>query len=138
MMELIRTDPQLRVVLKEFPVLGPGSVEAARVSIALKKQGTDKYLAFHQKMLGERGEANEQRALEAAKSVGADLARLKKDMADPEVQATLEESYKLANALGLSGTPSYVIGDEVVPGAVGAAALKEKVQEARSACGATC
>ena len=138
MLELIRTDPKLRVVLKEFPVLGPGSTEAAKVSIALKRQGIDKYLAFHQKLLGDRGEANEQRALDAAKSVGADMARLKKDMADAEVQATLEESFKLANALGLTGTPSYVIGQEVVPGAVGAATLKEKVGEARAACGATC
>jgi protein-disulfide isomerase len=59
-------------------------------------------------------------------------------MADPDVQATLEESFKLANALGLTGTPSYVIGRDVVPGAVGAATLKEKVGEARAACGATC
>ena len=138
MLELIREDPKLRVVLKEFPVLGPGSTEAARVSIALKRQGNDKYLAFHQKMLGDRGEANEQRALDTAKSIGADMARLRKDMADPEVQATLEESFKLANALGLTGTPSYVIGQGVVPGAVGAAALKEKIGEARAACGATC
>jgi protein-disulfide isomerase len=89
-------------------------------------------------MFLDRGESNEQKALEVAKSVGIDIARLKKDMADPEVQATIEESYSLANALGLTGTPSYVIGDEIVPGAVGAATLKEKVASARAACAATC
>ena len=138
MTELMRGDPKLRIVLKEFPVLGPSSMEAAKVSIAVKKQGPEKYFAFHQKMLLDRGESNEQKALEVAKSVGIDIARLKKDMADPEVQATIEESYSLANALGLTGTPSYVIGEEIVPGAVGAAALKEKVSAARAACTATC
>jgi protein-disulfide isomerase len=130
-MDLLRTDPNLRMVLKEFPVLGPGSTEAAKVAIALKRQGTDKYLAFHQQMLSGRGQVNEQRALDVAKNVGADMAQLKKDMADPEVQATIAEVYGLANALGISGTPSYVIGDEVVPGAVGSSALKEKITAAR-------
>ena len=138
MTDLMRSDPKLRIVLKEFPVLGPSSMEAAKVSVAVKKQGPEKYLAFHQKMLTDRGESNEQKALEVAKSVGVDVARLKKDLADPEVQATIEESHRLAEALGLTGTPSYVIGDEIIPGAVGAATLKEKVAAARATCTATC
>src|SRR5581483_8553770 len=135
MLTLLKDDPKLKVVLKEFPVLGPGSVEAAQVAVGvgmLDKTGK-KYLEFHQKLLGGRGEANKARALAVAKDIGIDMTRLEKDMAGPEVKATLQESFKLAEALGLNGTPSYVIGDNVVVGAVGLEALKEKVNTSR--CG---
>ncbi len=78
-----------------------------------------KYLEFHQQLLGGRGQADKARALAAAKEVGFDMARLEKDMASPEVKATIEENIKLAEALGLNGTPSYVVGADVVVGAVG-------------------
>jgi protein-disulfide isomerase len=138
MLELMK-DPKLKVVLKEFPVLGPGSVEAAQVAVAVRMQDKTgkKYLDFHQKLLGGRGQADKARALAAAKEAGLDVARIEKDMASPEVQASLQESFTLAQSLGLNGTPSYVIGNEVVVGAVGLAALREKVNTAR--CGkATC
>ena len=135
MLTLLKDDPQLKVVLKEFPVLGPGSVEAAQVAVAVHMQDKTgkKYLEFHQKLLGGRGEANKARALAVAKDIGLDMARLDKDMASPDVKATLQESFKLAEALGLNGTPSYVIGDNVVVGAVGLETLKEKVNTSR--CG---
>jgi protein-disulfide isomerase len=96
-----------------------------------------KYLEFHQKLLMGRGQADKARAMAAAKEVGLDVARIEKDLASDEVKATLEESFKLAEKLGLNGTPSYVIGDNVVVGAVGLATLREKVNTAR--CGkATC
>lgn len=139
MMEMIKADPKLRVVLKEFPVLGQGSVEAARVAVAVRMQDKTgkKYLDFHQKLLGIRGQANQAAAMAAAKDVGMDMAKLEKDLASPEIKSSLEESYKLAEALGLNGTPSYVIGTDVVVGAVGQPGLKEKVSQAR--CGkATC
>src|SRR6185503_4781633 len=135
MLTLLKDDPKLKVVLKEFPVLGPGSVEAAQVAIAVNMQDKTgkKYLEFHQKLLGSRGEANKARAMAVAKDIGLDMARLDKDLASPEVKATLQESFKLAEALGLNGTPSYVIGDNVVVGAVGLETLKEKVNTSR--CG---
>jgi len=135
MLTLLKDDPKLKVVLKEFPVLGPGSVEAAQVAVAVHMQDKTgkKYLEFHQKLLGGRGEANKARALAVAKDIGLDMARLDKDLASPEVKAALQESFKLAEALGLNGTPSYVIGDNVVVGAVGLEALKEKVNTSR--CG---
>lgn len=139
MVEIMKADPKLKVVLKEFPVLGPGSVEAAQVAVAVRMQDPSgkKYLDFHQKLLGGRGQADKARALAAAKEAGLDVARLERDMNSPEVKATLEESFKLAEALGMNGTPSYVIGKDVVIGAVGVAALKEKISQAR--CGqATC
>ena len=139
MLELMKADPKLRVVLKEFPVLGEASVEAARISVAARMQDSTgkKYLDFHQKLLGNRGSISRAQALSAAKDAGFDMSRLEKDAASDEPKATLEESFKLADALGLSGTPSYVIGSEVVIGAVGLANLQQKVNAAR--CGkATC
>ena len=135
MITLLKDDPKLKVVLKEFPVLGPGSVEAAQVSVAVRMQDKtgQKYLEFHQKLLGGRGPADKARALAVAKDVGLDMTRLEKDIAGPEVKATLQETFKLAEALGMNGTPSYVVGNNVIVGAVGLEALKEKINTAR--CG---
>ena len=132
-LELLKTDPKLKVVIKEFPVLGPGSIEAAQVSIAVRMQDKSgkKYLEFHQKLLTGRGQADRARALAAAKEAGLDVARIEKDLQSPEIKATLEESMKLAEALGINGTPSYVIGENVAIGAVGLAALKQQVEAAR-------
>jgi len=139
MFDLMKADPKLKVVLKEFPVLGPGSVEAARVAVAVRMQDKTgkKYLDFHQKLLGGRGQADKARALAAAKEAGLDVAKIEKDMASDEVRQSLEESLKLAEKLGLNGTPSYVIGQDIVVGAIGHDGLKEKINNAR--CGkATC
>jgi protein-disulfide isomerase len=92
-----------------------------------------KYLDFHQKLLGGRGAADKARALAAAKDAGADMARLEKDMASPEVKTTIDENMKLAEAMGMNGTPSYVIGKQIVVGAIGLDGLKEKIGLAR--CG---
>jgi protein-disulfide isomerase len=134
MMDLLK-DPKLRIVLKEFPVLGQGSVEAAQVATAVRMQDKSgkKYLEFHQKLLTGRGQVDRARAMTAAREVGIDMGRLEKDLASSEIRTSIEESYKLAEALGLNGTPSYVIGEEVVIGAVGLARLREKVNQAR--CG---
>ena len=139
MMELMKGDGKIKFVLKEFPVLGEGSVQAAQVAAAVRMQDKTgkKYLEFHQKLLTGRGQVDKTRALAAAKEIGMDVARIEKDIAGDEVKATLEESFKLAEALGLNGTPSYVVGTDVVIGAVGLNTLKEKVNSAR--CGkATC
>jgi protein-disulfide isomerase len=139
MLELMKTDPKLKVVLKEFPVLSEGSVEAAKVAVAVRMQDASgkKYLDFHQRLLGGRGPADKARAMAAAKEAGLDTARIEKDLASPEVRATIEENFKLAESMGMNGTPSYVIGKQVVIGAVGLDSLKEKIGVAR--CGkATC
>jgi len=139
MLDLMKTDPKLKVVLKEFPVLSEGSVEAAKVAVAVRMQDPSgkKYLDFHQRLLGGRGPADKARAMAAAKEAGLDTARIEKDLASPEVRATIEENFKLAESMGMNGTPSYVIGKQVVIGAVGLDALKEKIGVAR--CGkATC
>jgi len=133
MLDLLKTDSNLRFVLKEFPVLGSGSVEAAHVAVAARMQDPSgkKYLEFHQKLLGGRGPADKMRALAVAKDVGFDVARLEKDMNSDEVKATIEENMKLADALGVSGTPTYVVGEEVVVGAVGLDELRAKIKSER-------
>jgi protein-disulfide isomerase len=139
MMTLMKNNPSLRVVLKEMPVLGQGSVDAAQVAVAVAMQDKSgkRYLDFHQKLLNGRGQADKARAMAAAKEAGADMARVEKDMNSPEVKAALQESFTLAEALGFQGTPSYVIGNEAVVGAVGVRELQEKINTAR--CGkATC
>jgi protein-disulfide isomerase len=135
MIDLLKSDPKLKVVLKEFPVLSAGSVEAAQVAVAVHMQdpGGRKYLDFHQRLLGGRGPADRAHALAAAKDAGLDMTRIEKDMQSPEVKASIEESMKLAEAMGLNGTPSYVIGKQIVVGAIGLDGLKEKIAQAR--CG---
>jgi protein-disulfide isomerase len=139
MLDLMKADPKLKVVLKEFPVLGEGSTQAAQVAVAVRMQDKTgkKYLEFHQKMFNGRGAADKARAIAVAKEIGLDMKQLDKDMASEEVKTTLAESFKIAEAIGLNGTPSYVIGGEVIVGAVGLDQLKQKVNLAR--CGqATC
>jgi protein-disulfide isomerase len=134
--ELMKTDPKLKIVLKEFPVLGEGSVQAAQVAVAVRMQDKTsgkKYFEFHRNLLSGRGTVDKARALAVAKELGFDIARIERDMTGVEVRTTLEESFKLADAIGINGTPSYVVGTDVVIGAVGAAALRGHINKAR--CG---
>jgi protein-disulfide isomerase len=133
MLELLKTNPDLKFVLKEFPVLGQGSVEAAHVAVAARMQDSSgkKYIEFHQKLLGGRGPADKAHALAVAKEVGFDMARIEKDMDSDEVKKTIDEDMKLADALGVNGTPTYVVGDEVVVGAVGLDELRAKIKAAQ-------
>jgi protein-disulfide isomerase len=129
MLTLMKKNPDLRFVLKEFPILAQGSVDAAHVAVAVRMQDPtgEKYLAFHQKLFSTRGMVDQERALAAAKDVGCDMARIEKDMKSPEVQTTIDEDMKLADAIGVDGTPSYVIGDQLIVGAIGFDKLEEKV-----------
>ncbi|MGZ3411332.1 MAG: DsbA family protein [Xanthobacteraceae bacterium] len=140
MNSLIKSDDKLRVIYKDFPVLGPGSVEAAQVAVAIRMQDPsgEKSLAFREALLGNRGQADKARALAFARDIGADMSRLETDLASDEIKATLEENFKLAEQLGLNGTPSYVIGSDILIGAVGLPALKEKVKVARCGAATSC
>ncbi|MGH6684077.1 MAG: DsbA family protein [Pseudolabrys sp.] len=130
---LLKDDPKLKIVLKEFPILGPGSSDAARVAIAVRMQDPDgkKYLAFHEELLGGPGPASKEKAIAAAKAQGLDMPRLEHDMASDEVNATLSEDMKLASAIGITGTPGYVIGKDVILGAVGITGLKRQIDTTR-------
>jgi protein-disulfide isomerase len=131
MLDLIRDNPKLKVVLKEMPILGPGSVEAARVAIAVRMQdgGGAKSLDFHRRLLGGRGRADKDVALAAARDAGLDMTRIETDMASDEVQATLAESLQIARTLSINGTPGYVIGNSIISGAAGYNVLKARLAE---------
>lgn len=133
--KLVENDPKLRVVLKDFPVLGPGSTEAAEIATAARLQlKPEKFYEFHRKLLSTRGSIGKAQALAAAKELGADPAKLEKDAKSPEVRAALKEVMELADSLNLSGTPSWVLGKEVIVGAVGYQQLKTKIDNTRK-CG---
>jgi protein-disulfide isomerase len=136
MTALIEANPDLRVVMKEFPILSENSVAAARLSVAVKDLAPQHYLTFHQELFTRPGEASAEKALEIARELGIDTAALQAAAASPEVTENLEEVQMLANRLGISGTPSYVLGSELVPGAAGYDALQEKVTAMRE-CGKT-
>jgi protein-disulfide isomerase len=138
MMQLLQEDDKLRVVLKEFPVLGEGSVQAAQVAVAVNAIAPEKYLDFHRELMAARGQANLASAMEAAVNTGLESDAVETAMNDPEVRATIEEVYTLARRLGLNGTPAYVVGDEVLMGAVGYDRLKQGIEAARNCGEATC
>jgi protein-disulfide isomerase len=135
--KLIEADPKLRVVLKDFPVLGPESVEAAQVATAARMQlDSQKFWDFHRKLLSTRGHIGKQQALAAAREVGADMARIEKDMSSAETKAALKEVAALADELRFDGTPAWVIGKEPIIGALPYAQMKAKVDNMRK-CGKT-
>lgn len=126
---LLKSDPNLRVVLKEFPVLSQGSLEAAQLAVAAIGQG--KYMEFHQTLMSSRGQVDGARALQVAREVGLDVDKLKADAARPEVRDVIASSMQLADQLGISGTPSYILGDDVIPGAVGQDEIARKIAALR-------
>lgn len=132
---LIKQTPDLRVILKDYPILSEGSIEAAEVAEALHKQFTgDKFWQFHQKLLSSQAPVGRSEALAVAKAMGADMNRLIKDAAAPEIKKGLQDNDRLGQALMLTGTPSFIIGDQTIVGAVGYASLKSKLDNVRK-CG---
>ncbi|HYE94154.1 MAG TPA: DsbA family protein [Terriglobales bacterium] len=127
--DLLRDDPKVRLVYKELPILGEGSMVAARAALAARAQG--KYDAFHDALMAAPGSPSEASVMRAAAQLGLDVAKLKTDMASPEITAMIQKNYALAQALGLNGTPAFVIGDEFAPGAIPLARLKMMVAKAR-------
>jgi protein-disulfide isomerase len=113
--QLMDKDKKVRVIMKEFPILAKGSEEASRVALAAKMQG--KYWEFHRAMLENQGQANEASALRVAEKLGLDMARIKKDMASPEVKKEIEDTRQLATKMGIQGTPHFIVGDRIIAGA---------------------
>jgi len=126
---LLDQDRRLRFVYKEMPVLGPSSVLAAHAALAAQRQ--DKYEAFHTAMMAAKGQITEDVIYRVAGSVGLDVDRLKHDMAAPEIERALKANLALASALDIRGTPGFIIGDHIVPGAIDLDALKNLIEEAR-------
>lgn len=131
--KLLETDGKLRIVFKEFPILGEGSEYAARAAMASQTQG--KYLEFHLALLDHAGMIDAQAVDEIAQNVGIDLKKLKADMESADIAAAIGRNLKLAQTLGISGTPAFVIDKTVIPGYVLERALAAAVQEVRDAGG---
>lgn len=128
MAKLIKAEPNLKVILKDFPVLGPQSVEAAQVASAVRNQlKGEKFYEFHQKLMSTKGRVGRAEALAVAKSMGLDMTKIAADMEAPSVRAGIAETMGLGDALGLTGTPSYVVGKDIVVGAVGYNELKQSI-----------
>ncbi|TIS50224.1 DsbA family protein [Mesorhizobium sp.] len=130
MEQAVADDPQLRIVYKEFPILGPDSVFAAKAALAADKQG--KYAAFHKALYTAKTRVTEAVVLKTAAEAGLDVERMKADMRQPDIQASIDRNTELAQALRITGTPGFVAGDQIYPGATDLATLKTFVNQARA------
>ncbi len=130
---LLEADPKVRVIVKEFPILGPESAYAARAAMAALEQGGDRYEAFADAMMTHQGQLPEAEVKRLAAESGLDVDRLVKDMEKPEIAANIRKTYDLARKLEINGTPGFIIGDEVVRGFVPYEALRELVETVRRA-----
>jgi len=128
---LLKTDGNIRYVFKEFPILGPQSVVAARAALAAWKLDRDRYVPFHTALMQSRGRLSERKILDVAAEIGLDVERLRAAMADPGIDKVLARNAELARALDINGTPAFVIGEKVVPGAVDLETLTALVSQAR-------
>ena len=126
---LLDEDPNVRLVYREWPILGEGSVYASRAALASRVQG--KYEEFHLALMGSRGRVEEASVLRIAKEIGLDIDQLKADMQSPDVDEHIESSMRLAQSLGFNGTPSFVVGDVLLPGFVEQAELQKAVDKSR-------
>jgi protein-disulfide isomerase len=131
--ELLETDPNLRYVVKEFPILGPDSTAAARMALAALQLDPDRFGALNDSLMRFDGTLTEPVAYQIAAHVGYDIAALKTAAADPEIDARIAETYRLARALGLEGTPSFILGDRIIRGYLPLDAMRTAVAEARAA-----
>jgi protein-disulfide isomerase len=124
-------DPGVRVIYKEFPILGPPSVTASRAALASVKQG--KYLPFHDAMMAFHGDFTDAEIFAMAQGVGIEVERLKSDMGSDDITAVLRTNFVLAQTLGINGTPAYVIGDRLLGGVTSAAEFEQFAKDARAA-----
>lgn len=130
--ELLDEDDDLKVVFLEFPILGPESVAAARAALAVLKLDRSRYLDFHAALMNARSNLTEPVIMATARELGFDPQQLAAAMEDPEIDRALAENYQLAQALGVNGTPAFIVGDKLVPGAVPKGQLEALIAEVRS------
>ncbi|WP_421590851.1 DsbA family protein [Shinella sp. M27] len=136
--DILKEDKNVRFVLKELPILGPDSLAAHKVSAAFRDLSPEKYGEFHRALLGGEGRATEESAIALAAGMGISEADIRKTMTEKPHDDAVREAYSLANDLGITGTPSYVLGNEMVFGAVGADDLRAKIANVRACGKASC
>ncbi len=138
MSALIKSDSNVRFVLKEFPILGQDSIEAHKIALAFRAIAPEKYGQFHMALLGGTSHADKDTALKVAESLGVTKAEIAKQVSAKAGEQSVKESYQLAEALGIQGTPAYIIGSDMIPGAAGLDVLTQKVANMRACGKATC
>lgn len=129
--EVMKTDPNVRVVYKEFPILGEQSVTAAKAALAAWAIDKTKYAALHHALMNSRGDLTEDKVIRLAKESGYDPAAVRKGMAAPQIEKILNRNYELATALNINGTPAFVIGNHLVPGAIDLDNFRKLIAQAR-------
>lgn len=127
---VLEASQDVRIIYREFPILGPGSEVAARASLAARNQG--KYQQFHEAMMALNSQAVEASVMKIAGDVGLDLEVLKEDMQSDLVSDHIAASLRLANALGINGTPTFVLGDEIIPGVIERDTFLDKISALQS------
>ena len=132
----VEKHPDVRFILKEFPILSQDSMDAHRVSLALGAIAPELYQEFHIKLMGGSGRATGESAQKLAVEMGADEAKLETAMKSDVVEGAIRETYQVAEAMGLNGTPAFIVGDEVVPGAISLQDLEGRYENLRK-CGKT-
>lgn len=126
--ELQKVNPRVRVVYKDFPILGELSEFAAKAALASQAQG--KHQAFHEALLASHADMTKEEILKIAVSIGLNAKRLEADMANPKWQVVINKNRALAQEIGISGTPGFIVGNELVPGALDLNGLKELIARA--------
>lgn len=131
LIDFVDADGNIRLILKEFPILGPRALDAAKAALAAREQ--DRYFEMHRALFEHEGQLTEKALMEIAAKAGLDGPKLKKDMEDPKLMDVFSRHYALAEALGIEGTPAFIVGGELLPGAVDKERLERVVAEAREA-----
>ena len=130
LMAVMQEDPNVRVVFKEFPILSPQSLQAARAALASRRQ--DKYFDFHVALMGARGTFDDEQIFDIAHEVGLDVDRLIDDMQSPEIEAHIDAVNQLARALDIGGTPAFVVGGEIYRGAIDLDTMRSAIAATRA------
>ncbi|WP_342362708.1 DsbA family protein [Terrarubrum flagellatum] len=139
MQALVKSDPRLKVVLRDFPILGPDSVEASKIAAAVKPYlKGEKFFEYHVRVMGSRGRVGKDRALEVAKEMGLDPVKIAAEAESPAIAGDFQYTMQIAEALAINGTPAFVVGDEVIAGAVGEQPMRDAIKAVRQCGKATC
>lgn len=129
LMDTVKADGKIRLIMKELPILGPESVVGARAALAARAQG--KYAEMHRALMKVRGPFSPEAVLKAAAEAGLDIEKMKKDMEGADIAKQIERNVDLAQALNISGTPAFIIGDRMIPGAIDKGTMKTLIEQAR-------
>lgn len=129
--QLLKENKEVKFIYKDFPILGPMSTTAAKVALASARQGNAKYIKFHNALMNVKDHLSEDSIYQTAKEVGLDVEKLKKDAADDGIAKIAQANVDLGTEIGVRGTPLFIVGEKIYPGALQADQLKKAVEDAR-------